>query len=145
MGNCWSTDHGDAPEERPHVPNVQTATAKPCTNVKNAVKESDTASKLVAWLKQATSDPLGQYLQFYLAAEKRIQIYRSGQKCGDDKEKGDELLLHWTREILGLYGSLVFDGLLLKDLVPIDATGTDVFATYASSALETVQKYLDTQ
>jgi hypothetical protein len=145
MGLCGSkpTRPDETKQEKP----VQ---SKPFSNAKQALKEQDSTSKLIAWIKSQNAmkegQPLASYLQFYAMTEKRIQIYRSGQKCGDDKEKGQEILAGWSRDILDQYSTLVFDldgGKKLSDLVKPDAVETDAFQAPAEQAIQYVQAYLD--
>jgi hypothetical protein len=128
----------------------ETKNSKPYTNAKQALKEQDTTSKLIAWIRAQNAmkfnQPLASYLQFYVMTDKRIQIYRSGQKCGDDKEKGQELLAGWAKDILDQFSGLIFeiDGeKKLCDLVKADAAEQDAFQPSAEKALEYVQAYLD--
>jgi hypothetical protein len=144
MGSCNSY-----PDEEPR-PSTSKVEQKPFLNVKEALGEQHTTSQLVAFLKTTNHTVLNShistYLLFYIQTDKRIQIYRSGQKCGDDKEKGEEILAQWSQDILSQFGSLSFilDGQVsLNQCVKEYATEIDAFQPYAEKALQYVQKYLE--
>ncbi|KAJ3256005.1 hypothetical protein HK103_005812 [Boothiomyces macroporosus] len=121
---------------------------KKFTNLATVLKEADTCAQFRAYLKtqnfQTNGIPAIQYFLFYEQTEKRIQIYRSGQKCGDDKEKGVELLNQWAREIMTTFGDLVFGEKKLSEAgLNLESGEQDLFAPYSKLAYEYIQQLLD--
>jgi nitrate reductase assembly molybdenum cofactor insertion protein NarJ len=119
-------------------------------DAKVALKEQDTTSKLLAFLKttdhKVFESHISEYFLFIVQTEKRTQIYRSGQKCGDDKEQGQEILSKWSGDIITQFGNLEFElekRVKLRDCVAEDSSQTDVFQPFADQALKFVQDYLD--
>ncbi|KAJ2995809.1 hypothetical protein HDV02_000386 [Globomyces sp. JEL0801] len=140
-----------------------TSTTKPVTevtkpvqfiNVTEILKESSTSAAFRAWLKTKNHQwkeleihPV-DYFTFYEQTEKRISIFKSGQRCGDDKEKGIDILAQWARDIVTSFGSLKFymNGLVseLKDAnLDLDNGGPDLFKEYATVTIVMLQEFLD--
>ena len=91
-------------------------------------------------------------LEYFACAEmiiKRKTIFQSSQRCGDDKEKGNELLATWAKEIMDTFGTILFDfdgkfydlktkfaGKDIEDL------GADAFDVFMEKAFKHVQSWM---
>ncbi|KAJ3320605.1 hypothetical protein HDV06_005123 [Boothiomyces sp. JEL0866] len=119
-------------------------------NLALILKEADTCAQFRAYLKtqnfQTNNIATLQYFLFYEQTEKRIQIYRSGQKCGDDREKGQEILNRWARDILSAFGELMFEGKKLGEMeLNVEGGEQDLFASSSKLAFDYIQQLLDSQ
>jgi tRNA A22 N-methylase len=113
------------------------------TNVKSILQDAAQTAKFRTWLKtkqfKVNDCLLADYLMFYEAVEKRTATYKSGQRCGDSKEKGAELLEKHADDIIQKF-TLLFACGPLKELTEKDASG--IFDAHAAEALVLIQEFV---
>jgi hypothetical protein len=136
MGCCTSTS--ESPKATPQLEEFDSK-----TNVKSILQDAAQTAKFRSWLKtkqfKMNDSLLVDYFMFYEAVEKRTATYKSGQRCGDSKEKGAEMLEKHADDIIQKF-PLAFTCGELKNVSNKDSTG--IFDLYAAEALNLIQEFI---
>ncbi|KAJ3334482.1 hypothetical protein HDU91_002709 [Kappamyces sp. JEL0680] len=147
MGSCASKAKTDAlPVQKPQDLK-RTVSVFKNKKADDILKDAQLSTQFRNLLKK--KNPItGEYFACAEMIAKRKALYQSGQRCGDDREKGQEILATWAKEIITTYAALPFDfDGKFSDLQtefatqPIEDIPVDGFDGYSDKALRHVTSW----